>query len=130
VTTAGGYTLIEKNRFSLDMLAGARYLSLEVPLEAKLGSKKVKTSPSVHAWDGILGVKGKYDVSDNWFLTYYLDAGTGDSDFTWQGRTSVNYRFRKFVASAGYRYLDWDIDGSSLDQLTVKGPYVGMKYLF
>jgi len=130
VTTAGGYNIINKDRFSLDLLAGARYLWLEIPLDAKIAHKKVKTSPSGHTWDGILGVKGKYDISDSWYLSYYLDGGTGDSDFTWQGRAGMNYRFKKFVASAGYRYLDWDIDGSSLDQLTVKGPYAGVKFLF
>ena len=130
VTSAGAYTLIEKDRFSLDLLAGARYFWLELPLEAKVGSKKVKATPSEHVWDGILGVKGTFDVTDNWYLSYYLDAGTGDTDFTWQGRGTVNYRFKQFVASAGYRYLDWDFDSSQVDYITVKGPYAGVKFLF
>jgi hypothetical protein len=66
VTTAGGYTLLERDRFSLDLLAGARYLWLDIPLEAKIGPKKVKASPSGNGWDGILGVKGQLDFSDNW----------------------------------------------------------------
>lgn len=130
VTSAGAYTVLEKDRFSLDLLAGARYFWLDIPIKARVGSDKVKTSPSGHLWDGILGVRGEMDISDNWYLTYYLDAGTGDSDFTWQGSTSVNYRFKRFVASAGYRYLDWDIDNKTFDSITVKGPYAGVKYFF
>jgi hypothetical protein len=42
----------------------------------------------------------------------------------------MNYRFKSFVAGAGYRYLDFDIDGSSIDELTVRGPYAGVRYLF
>jgi hypothetical protein len=131
VTTAGAYTLVDKDRFSLDLLAGARYFWLELPLDARVGSEKVKATPSDHVWDGILGVKGDVDIDDNWFLSYYLDAGTGDTDFTWQGLAELNYRFKKFVASAGYRYLYWDFyDSSDIDTLTVKGPYAGVKFLF
>lgn len=120
-----------EDQFSLDLLAGARYFWLELPLDARVGSEKVKATPSDHVWDGILGVKGDVDIDDNWFLSYYLDAGTGDTDFTWQGLAELNYRFKKFVASAGYRYLYWDFyDSSDIDTLTVKGPYAGVKFLF
>lgn len=55
VTTAGGYTLIDKDRFSLDLLAGARYLWLEIPVDARVASKKVKTSPQVIPGTGFSG---------------------------------------------------------------------------
>jgi hypothetical protein len=40
---------------------------------------------------------------------------------------SNNYIFR---TAFGYRYLDWDIDGSEVDEITVKGPFAGVKFFF
>jgi len=130
VTAAGGYTVMETDKSSLDLLAGGRYLEIELPLEFKIGPAKVKAKPTGHIWDGIIGVRGKVDLPDKWYLTYYADAGTGDSDFTWQAWAGLNYKFKKVNAVFGYRYLNWDIDGSAIDDLTVKGPVAGVKFFF
>lgn len=130
VTAAGAYTVMERDRFSLDLLAGARYLYLDVPLKFRIGPIKRKVSPDGTDWNGIIGVKGKVDFSDKWYLNYYADMGTGDSDFTWQGLAGLNYKFKKVNAVAGYRYLDFDIEGSEVDDLTIDGPFAGVKFYF
>lgn len=130
INTMGGYRLVETDKYSLNLMAGARYLWLEIPLEFQIGSVKEKVSPSGHILDGILGVRGKVNLADKLYLSYQLDGGTGDSDFTWQGLAGLNYKFNKFNAVVGYRYLDWDIDGSDIDDITVKGPYAGAKFAF
>ena len=130
VTAAGGYNLVETDKYSLDLLAGARYLWLEIPLEFQIGALKEKASPFGEHWNGIVGVRGKLDLADKWYMSYYLDAGTGDSDFTWQGVAGLNYQFRKVTAAFGYRYLDFDIDGPEIDDITIKGPYAGVKFAF
>ena len=96
----------------MQFLAGARLLDLEttlgyqfignisaLPLAAS-GSSRVTES----FWDGIIGVKGRLSFGDDrkWFVPYYLEVGTGQSDLTWQRwwnwlRLSLGRRHRPSV---------------------------------
>ena len=130
VTAAGGYNLVDTGKYSLDLLGGARYLSVELPLKFDVGGFQRKVTPSGDVWDGIVGVRGKVDLAENWYLNYYADGGTGDSASTWQSLAGLNYQFRKFDASFGYRYLTWNSSDGEIEDLTVKGPYVGVRFFF
>jgi hypothetical protein len=58
-------------------------------------------------------------------------SGTGDSDVTWQTTAGVGYRFDKFEIAAAYRYMKWEFDDDSvLDDLEIKGPLVGARFVF
>jgi hypothetical protein len=132
VTAAGGYNLVDDGKYSLDLLAGARYLSVDLPIKVYINqTQRLKTTPSGDLWDGIIGVRGTVDLADNWYLSYYLDGGAGEnSSTTWQGLAGLNYQFKKFDAAFGYRYLTWNIDDGDLEDLTVKGPYAGVRFRF
>lgn len=80
ITPALGYNIADTEKFRLDILGGARYLYLKTDLG--LGSRSTDESGSI--WDGIVGVKGSLKLGKNWYLPYYGDIGTGDSDYTWQ----------------------------------------------
>lgn len=129
ITLAGGYRVVENDDFTLDLLAGGRYLWIELPLEFDLGPINRKVTPSGDVWDGIVGARGEVELSDKWYLSYYADVGTGQSDLTKQALLGLNYRFDKVVASVGYRYLDFDLK-DDLDDLTIKGPYAGVRFRF
>lgn len=135
-TLAGGYTVVKTDKFMLDVLAGARYVNLEVDLEFDLGSVKETASDSLNLWDGIIGVRGNTDLSEKWYLTYYLDAGGGDTHSTWQTLVGAGYRYKeKRNFMFGYRYLEFDFDASDaggkvIDDIKIKGPYVGVKFSF
>jgi len=127
VTPAVGYNLVETERGRLDILGGARYLYLDTDL--RLGSDSFPDSGSF--WDGIVGVRGAVNLTEKWYLPYYLDIGTGESDLTWQALGGVGYKFNKFDVVVAYRYLYWDFkDGDQLDDLNFHGPYVGFKFVF
>jgi hypothetical protein len=131
LTAAGGYNLIDTGKYSLDLLAGGRYISVDLPLKIDVGPAQRKASPSGHIWSGIIGVRGEADLSDKWYLNYYLDAGAGqESTNTWQALVGLGYQFRKFDAGFGYRYLKWDNGDGQLEDLTVKGPYAGVRFRF
>jgi hypothetical protein len=53
----------------------------------------------------------------------------GDSESSCQALAGLNYQFRKFDASFGYRYLTWNNDGQ-IEGLTIKGPYAGVRFMF
>jgi hypothetical protein len=131
VTAAGGYNLVDTGKYSLDLLGGARYLSIDVPLKAQVDQFQLKVTPSGDIWSGIIGVRGKADLAENWYLQYYLDAGAGqNSSNTWQALAGVGYQFQKLDAVLGYRYLTYDIDSGDLEDITIKGPYAGVRFYF
>ena len=131
VTAAGGYNLVETDGYRLDLLAGARYLWLDLDLKFDLGTKKVPFSESEGYLDAIVGVRGKSEFAQKWALVYHLDAGTGDTDFSWQALGAVNYRFDKVDAVFGYRYLEWNFDDDkAFNDLDISGPFVGVKVQF
>ena len=135
VTSQVRYNFSKTDDYRIDLLAGARYLWIEAELQLKTrpplppGSSKASDSGSV--WDGIVGVTGQMDLSDKWYLSGYADIGTGDSDYTWQALASVGYRFERVHAMVGYRHLDYKFDSSeAFADLSVTGPYVGVKFMF
>lgn len=132
VTPMVTYNVMQSDRVSLDLLAGARYLYIKVGLEI---DPLPKAWSSGDGWDGIVGVKGKVDLKENWYLPFHFDVGTGDTDVTWQAFGGVGYKFSKFDLIAGYRYLDWDFDddnkgGDTFNDLTISGPIIGAKFTF
>jgi hypothetical protein len=135
VTPQVRYSVLQTDKYRLGLVAGARYLQIEaqVKLDTKpplpAGSRDGSDSGSV--WDGIVGLTGQRELTDKWYLSGYLDVGSGESDHTWQVSGSVNYRFRKVDAVAGYRHLDYDIGSDkAISKLSVSGPFLGLRYRF
>jgi opacity protein-like surface antigen len=133
---AGGYNLLTNGKSRLDLIAGARYLDLDADVFLSLQSlgpgQSVNFSVSDSLWDGIVGVKGRFALSERWFLPYYFDIGAGDSDFTWQASAGVSFQAAKW-ADIGlvYRYLDWEFESDSLiNDFNVSGPALGAVFRF
>jgi len=51
-----------------------------------LPGSDVKVDVSDTIWDGIVGFKGRVALGSDkkWYIPYYADVGTGQSDLTWQ----------------------------------------------
>ncbi|MCJ7483675.1 MAG: hypothetical protein MUO31_12005, partial [Thermodesulfovibrionales bacterium] len=115
VTPAVGYSFIETEKVNMEFLAGARYLWLEPELDLdvtdQLQSKKKKISDSGDVWDGIIGIRGNVNLDKNWYVPYYVDIGTGDSNLTWQGLAGFGCKVSKVVdVVAAWRYIYWRFD--------------------
>jgi len=139
-TLAGSYRVQSTPDLEMDVFAGARLLSLQPTLDYSFnidvgpfsgpgrgGSRTVKAND----WDGIVGVKGRVAVgsSREWFIPYYVDIGTGDSDLTWQASAGVGYKFSWGDLILTYRYLDYNFKSSSkIDSMTMKGPLLGAAF--
>jgi hypothetical protein len=131
----GGYTAVQTDKLNFDVVFGARYLDLNTDLDFAIGDRGTSFSGSGDLWDAIVGVKGNVDVSEKWYFRYYLDAGTGDTIFTWQVLAGLGYSLPRLDIVFGYRYLDWkfeanDPGGKVFDDLNFKGPYSGVKFVF
>lgn len=139
-TLAATYTALEKPNYELLLLGGARYLDLKIDLgwqaTGNVGPlppvvRAGKASGEVKNWDAIVGVRGRADLDANgkWYVPYYFDIGTGDSDRTWQALAGVGYRFGWGEVTLVYRYLDYKFDsGSKLRDIDMSGPALGASW--
>ena len=130
----GAYNLLTTEQASLDVLAGARYLEMKidfgVDLSAAPGQITVRRSVSDNVWDGVVGVKGRVNLGDRWYLPYYADVGTGQSDLTWQVFAGVAYSFDWGEMALVYRRAEWEFDDKRLDNLQVSGPAAAVTWHF
>jgi len=141
-TLAGSYAVLQQDNFSMNVLAGARMLDLkqklhwtfngdisELPLPGRSGSSDVKDTK----WDAIVGVKGRaaFGTEGSWYVPYYLDVGTGDSDLTWQGMVGLGYRFNSVDVTGVWRYLDYDFGNHTpVQSINFNGPALGVTFRF
>lgn len=128
VTPTVAYRIMESEKLDLDVLAGARYLKMEPTIGTDvLGDH----TDSGSVTDGIVGLRGKYDLDGKWYMPFQFDIGTGDTDTVWQAFAGVGYEYESFDLIAGYRHLEWDFDsGEVMKDLSMSGPIIGAKFKF
>jgi len=140
-TVAGEYRLYNIDpAWTNDLLFGARMLSMTNTLgysfsgtigQHALAGRSGTVEVSDTFWDAIIGVKGKYAFGANreWFVPYYLDVGTGQSQLTWQAAAGVGYRFGWGELSAMWRYIDYNMkSGKPIESLNLNGPLVAATF--
>ena len=135
-TFAGTWRIASAPASKLDVVAGARLFDLKqtfgwditgnvgsIPLPGRAGESQAKISN----WDAIVGVKGRMALGESrrWFVPYYLDIGTGESDLTWQAMAGIAYSFGWGDVVAAWRYLDYDMkSGKNIESMTFNGPAI------
>ena len=132
VSTFGvGWEIVDTGNTKLSLVGAARYLYMDTDIRLQLEPvARIDDSESGSNWDGVVGFRGNTDLSERWYLTYYIDAGAGDSDLTWQATAALNYRFQAVDIALGYQHLEWEFDDQLLDDLEMSGPAVGLKFRF
>ena len=134
VTPNVGYTMLQNDKQKIELYAGARYFWLEVdttieidPIGPGEPASSRKESDTISSWDGVLGARGLYYLSDKWDVLYSVNGGAGDSDMTWGAQAGFSYKYSKLDAAFGWRYLNYDIgDDTLLKELNLNGPFVGV----
>jgi len=137
VDAVGEYRAIGQGEGTLDVIAGVRYFNVRERVEwnftGSLGSLP-ETVRSGNAEigndlvDAIVGIKGQVQGDGAWRMPYYLDVGTGSSQFTWQGAAGLGYAFHWGQVSLLYRYIEFRIDSGSLKDLTIAGPMISATF--
>jgi hypothetical protein len=131
VTGLGGYSLIYGDGGNLDVVAGARLWSVSNALDfSVLGS----FDDSATWVDPVVGLKGRANISPNFFVTgWALAGGFGvSSDLMWDAMGSVGYEFNDtFSMTAGYRALSVDYHNNGFVYDVVQsGPILGAVFKF
>ena len=135
-TLAGTWRVAADPASTLDVIAGARLFDMKqtlgwdvtgnvgiIPLPGRTGNSTAKISN----WDAIVGVKGRMAFGDNrtWFIPYYFDVGTGESDLTWQAMGGLGYSFGWGDIVGAWRYLDYNMkSGKKIESMTFNGPAI------
>lgn len=134
---AVGYEVVQSEQGSLSLLGGVRYTTVDVDSSMSFtGPSPVTRSPasiseSEGVLDGIVGIRGRVQLTENWYLPYHADIGAGGSDFTWQLFAGVGYRFSWGDIRFGYRHLSYEFDDDKVMQdMTMSGPVIGIGFRF
>jgi hypothetical protein len=139
VSLTGNYSLLRRTDAKLDLLAGLRYTHIGTTLDwsfaAAVDSLPARTGSvgqGVDLWDGIVGFRGNVELGDGkWFVPYYLDAGAGSSNFTWQALLGIGYAFGWGDLLLAYRYLSFEqVDERPVQHLYFAGPALGVTFRF
>jgi hypothetical protein len=137
LTLAANYRALSTPQSNLDFFAGARLLDAKgeldwefnVDLSAFGGPPGAGTAEADgEKLDAIAGVKGRvnFGADARWFIPYYADAGTGDSDLTWQAAVGIGYAMRRGEVFAAWRHLDYDLSDGMIETLDFDGPALGL----
>ena len=136
-TVAGTYRALERDNAYLDVFAGGRLLDATVKLDWDFNSDVVGTLRSGSSevghstWDGIVGAKGRVYFGERrqWFVPWYVDAGTGATDLTWNASAGLGYAMHWGEVFVTYRRLDYDFgDDRTLADLDFSGPTLGVAF--
>lgn len=139
-TLAGTYRVMADPATPVDLFAGMRLLDMtqtlrwqlsgnigSIPLPGRAGNEEA----TLTNWDAIVGVKGRFTLGADrkWFIPYYLDIGTGNSDQTWQAMAGVGYALQWGEVVAAWRYLDYNMGSSSkIESLNFNGPAIAVVF--
>lgn len=144
-TLAGGYTVFDEPWGNFDVIAGFRFLGVNVSTNYNLaltvtgprGNGATFGGPggvagTANIWNGIAGFRGRIRLADTGlFIPYYFDIGAGGSNLTWQIASGLGYQTGWAGVSLTYRYLSFEQGSSSLVRhLNMGGPMVMVNFTF
>ncbi|MEN9929945.1 MAG: hypothetical protein RL604_192 [Pseudomonadota bacterium] len=133
ITVAATYRIYETNRTQLETLAGLRHLNADVSFTVGLNNPRSHDG-NVHAWDPVVGVKGRHAIFDgSWYIPFYLDVGgqSGRTDTTYQAMLGLGKTFSWGETYLGYKTLYYDMKpGALLQKTKLNGFSLGMGFHF
>ena len=130
-TLAASFRAVDAPDAVVDVFGGARWLGAEAELEIELPGAPPAITIDRDGIDAIAGIKGRrfLGARRRWFIPFYLDAGTGKSDFTWQASTGLGYAAGFGDVFVAWRRLDYDFGNERLlSDLDFDGPAVGVSF--
>jgi hypothetical protein len=132
ISGAVGYDLVQSDNARFSVVAGVRYVDMELESDLSIGQAQISNSSrSSDMLDGTIGIRGYFGFGDNWYLPYYGDIGTGDSDVSYQLFGGIGYHFGWGDVKLGYRHLCIEMDdGELLENLILSGPVFGVGFKF
>lgn len=144
LSVAGGYQFAATDRSSAVVFAGVRLFDVDVSSAWDLTAavsvpgfgvvlpSQGQIGQGVSLVDGIVGLRGQSRLGQGkWTAHYYLDAGAGDSDLTWNAMAGVAYEYGWGDFLIAYRHLAYDqAPDKLLQDFSFSGPGIGARFSF
>jgi hypothetical protein len=136
-TLAPGYTVMNNDIGTLDVLVGLRYTSLRVSLAYEFTAPPTKLMkgggfwPTADSTDGLVGVKGSLRLSRDgrWYLPYEADVADGNKNWQNSEFLGVGYHFHWGDITLGARNLTYQIsDRPIVQKVRFTGPLFGATF--
>ena len=134
-TMSAAYQVIERGRYRVDAMAGARLWYTNTELDLSAGLLPTRGNEEDEFWaDPVIGMRAHVDLGRGFFLAPFADIGGFGvgSDSTWQIGSTVGYQIKDWMwVRAGYRHLhvDYEDDGFVFD-VDMSGPILGIGFRF
>ncbi len=135
-TLAGLWRASSDPASTMDVVAGARLFDMKQTLgyeftgnvaSIPVGEREGRSVAELSNWDAIVGMKGRVALGQDrkWFIPYYADIGTGESDLTWQVMGGIGYSFKWGEVVAAWRYIDYEMKaGKKIESMSFNGPAI------
>ncbi len=136
-TLAPGYTVMNNDIGTLDVLVGLRYTSLRVSLAYEFTAPPTALMkgggfwPTTDSTDGLVGIKGAIRLSRDgkWYLPYEADVADGNKNWQHNEYLAVAYRFRWGEVGLGARNLTYNLsDRPIVQKVRYTGPVFGATF--
>ncbi|NGO51066.1 outer membrane protein [Allomesorhizobium camelthorni] len=128
-----GYSVLEGPTGRLDVVGGVRVWSVDTDISFSGGILDGQTRSDGATWvDGLVGVRGNYAFTPNFYATGWGLVGAGGADIDWDLMAGIGYNINEtFSATLGYRALgvDYSEDGFLFD-VVQQGPIAGLTIRF
>jgi opacity protein-like surface antigen len=128
-----GYAVLDGDRGHLDVVGGIRVWSVDTTISLNGGFLDGRSTSDGATWvDGMAGFRGKYDLTEEWFISGWGLVGTGGANVDWDVAANIGYQFNDTISAvAGYRALgvNYRDDGFVFDTVQ-QGPILGVTVKF
>ncbi|MCO5063463.1 MAG: hypothetical protein M9924_03510 [Rhizobiaceae bacterium] len=128
-----GYSVFSDDRGYLDIVAAARvwHVSTEISFSGGI-LNGVDVDDSATWIDGLAGIRGRYALTDKFYLMGWGLVGAGQADIDWDVAAGLGYNFNDSISAiAGYRALgvNYEEDDFLFDTVQ-QGPILGLVIRF
>jgi hypothetical protein len=128
-----GYAVLDGDRGHLDVVGGIRVWSVDTTITLNGGFLDGRSTKDGATWvDGMAGFRGRYALTDEWFVSGWGLVGTGGANVDWDVAANIGYQFNDTISAvAGYRALgvNYRDDGFVFDTVQ-QGPILGLTVKF
>jgi hypothetical protein len=128
-----GYAIFQDGRSNIDVVAGARVWHASTEISISGGRLDGVSGSDGATWvDAMAGFRGRYFLTDSFYLSAWGLIGAGQADLDWDLAAGVGYEFNdRISAVAGYRSLGVDYsDNGFVFDVVQQGPILGLVVRF
>ncbi|KKX23863.1 hypothetical protein [Rhizobium sp. LC145] len=128
-----GYAVYQGPEAHLDVVAGVKLWSVETTISLEGGLLGGTERSDSATWvDGMIGLRGRYSLTPEIYLTGWGLVGAGGADVDWDVALGLGYEFNERISAiVGYRALgvDYSNDGFRFD-VVQQGPILELAIKF